>query len=105
MCEKTELKFILNLKPGDHSCFIFEHEEEHRIVLSRFIRLGLERNEKVLYILNEHTEETILSYLGNTKLTAKKLLSGGQLTFIARDNGYFRNGEINLKKLFGFLQA
>jgi len=105
MSEKTELRFLSKLKPGDHSCFIFKHEEEHRIVLSRFIRLGLERNEKVLYILNEHTEETILSYLGTTKLTVKKLLSAGQLTFITHDDGYFRNGENNLKKLFGFLQV
>lgn len=105
MSEKTELRYLSKLKPGDHSCFIFGHEEEHRIVLSRFIRLGLERNEKVFYILNERTKETILSYLGTTKLTVKKLLSGGQLTFITRDDGYFSNGEINLKKLLGFLQA
>ncbi len=105
MSEKTELRFLSKLKAGDHSCFIFEHEEEHRIVLSRFIRLGLEHNEKVLYILNEHTEETILSYLGNTKLTKKELLSGGQLTFFTRDDACFRKAEFTPKMLFSFMQA
>ena len=105
MSEKTELHFLSKLKAGDHSCFIFEHDEVHRIVLSRFIRLGLERNEKVLYILNDFTEETILSYLGTTILTLKKLLSSGQLTFITRDDACFRKGEFNPKKLCGFLQT
>jgi len=48
---------------GDHLCCLYESEEEHRALLSPFMRQGLERHEKVLYIVDDHTGGQILDYL------------------------------------------
>ena len=39
-------------KPGDHLCQIYETEEQHRTVLTPFLRQELERGEKVLYVVD-----------------------------------------------------
>ena len=57
------LRTITGLEPGEHLCWLYETEEEHRAVLTSFIRQGLEREEKVLYIVDAHTAETVLGYL------------------------------------------
>jgi hypothetical protein len=51
------------LRPGVHICCLFGSEEEHRALLAPFMRHGLERYEKVLYIVDAHTAEQILAYL------------------------------------------
>ncbi len=43
-------QFLVNLKPGDHLCCLYETEEERYTVLVPFMRQGLEQGEKVIYI-------------------------------------------------------
>jgi PAS domain S-box-containing protein len=43
-------EILANSKPGDHFCLLYETDAEHMAVLGKFLRLGLERNEKVLCI-------------------------------------------------------
>ncbi len=57
------LRGVRDLEPGDHLCCIYRTEEEHRAVLTDFLRHGLEHGDKVLYIADAHTAETILGYL------------------------------------------
>ena len=54
---------ITDLAPGDHLCWVYDTEEEHRAVITPFLRQGLERGEKVLYIVDAHPAETVLAYL------------------------------------------
>ena len=51
---------VSGLVPGDHLCHIYETEEEHRTWLMPFIRQGLKRGEKVVYIVDAHTPEEVL---------------------------------------------
>ena len=51
------------MKPGNHIGWLYETEEDHRAVLTPFLREGLERGEKVSYIMDAHTAETIVGYL------------------------------------------
>jgi PAS domain S-box-containing protein len=45
-------KSIKELKTGDHLCLIYESEEEWQRVVTEFIKDGLERREKCIYIYN-----------------------------------------------------
>jgi signal transduction histidine kinase len=44
---------LADLKPGSHLCCLYETEEEHRSVLTLFLRQGLEQGEKVLCIVDD----------------------------------------------------
>jgi signal transduction histidine kinase len=43
---------LADLKPGNHLCCLYQTEEEHRAVLTLFLRQGLEQDEKVLCIVD-----------------------------------------------------
>ncbi len=52
-----------DMGPGDHLCCIYDSEEEHRALLLPFLRLGLQRGEKVIYIVDAHTAREVLGWL------------------------------------------
>jgi len=103
---------IADLGPGDHLCYLYETEEEHRTVLTPFLRQGLERGEKVLYIADAHAPETILGYLRNDPsiasgqgLDVEPYLARGQLAILACDDAYLREGIFDLEGMIALLRA
>jgi hypothetical protein len=40
------------MKPGDHACCIYDADEEHRNIITPFLRKGLEQNEKEFFELS-----------------------------------------------------
>jgi len=86
------MRTIADLKPGDHLCCIYETEEEHRAVLTPFLRQGLERGEKVIYIADERIAEAVLDYLRDDGLDPQPYLERGQLIILTRDDAYLRDG-------------
>ncbi len=77
---------LKDLELEDHACFLYSTEEEHRSIVSDFIRLGLERNEKVFCVLDEHSPEVIRGYLLCSDLVFRDRAKTGQLQ-VARYTG------------------
>ena len=50
---RSPLHSIADPEPGDHACFIYDTDEEHRNSITTFLRKGLERNENVFFELSE----------------------------------------------------
>ena len=76
---------IAGLSPGDHLCCIYETEGEHRALLTPFMRQGLERGEKVIYIVDAHTAEEVLIYLREDGVELDSYLQSGQLGIVTVD--------------------
>jgi PAS domain S-box-containing protein len=95
---KTKIKFnnstyrIDDLTPGDHLCCIYETEEEHRSVVTPFLRKGLEIGQRVIYIVDTHTAETILDYLEDDGVDVKSYLECKQLLILTCEDSYMRDG-------------
>ena len=83
---------IAVLTPGDHLCCLYETEEEYRALLVPFLQQGLERGEKVLYIVDAHTAETILNYLRDSGVEVEPYLANGQLSILTIGDAYMRDG-------------
>ena len=83
---------IKDLVSGDHICCIFETEEEHRLLFTSFLRHGLEKREKVIYIVDIRTKEEILDYLRYEGLNVNLYLESGQLSILTTDDVYLRKG-------------
>jgi two-component system cell cycle sensor histidine kinase/response regulator CckA len=83
---------IKDMKPGDHLCLIYETEKEHRALLTPFMRQGLELGEKVLYIIDDHTQKEVLNYLRNDGMVVESYLKSGQLVISSVDETYLRGG-------------
>jgi PAS domain S-box-containing protein/putative nucleotidyltransferase with HDIG domain len=86
------LRQIKDLQPGDHLCLIYATEAEHRAVLTPFLRQGLESGDKVIYIVDARTGETVLGYLREDGVDADAYMQSGQLVILEVDAAYMREG-------------
>jgi hypothetical protein len=99
------LRTIEDLGPGDHLCCLYQTEEEHRAVLTPFLRQGLERGEKVVYIVDAHTAETILGYLRDDGMDVQPYLARGQLALLTPEDAYLRPGVFDPDAMVALLRA
>ena len=93
------------LKPGDHLCFLYETDYQHRTVLMPFLRQGLEQDEKVLYVADDRTPQTILAYLQDTGMEVKPRLDSGQLAILTCDHTYLRGGVFDPEAMITLISA
>lgn len=99
------IKALPDLQAGEHVCWLYDREEDHRAVMSQFLRLGLERGEKVIYVADTHTPEAILGYLRDEGLDPEAFLSQGQLVVTSCDAVYLQGGQFNPSALVARLRA
>jgi KaiC/GvpD/RAD55 family RecA-like ATPase len=64
-------------------CCLYETEEEYRASVIPFLRLGLERNERVIYSVDAHTAESVKHYLQAEGIDVARFLSRGQLLILS----------------------
>ena len=83
---------LTDLQPGEHVCCIYETEEEHEALVTSFLRRGIERGEKVLYIADTHTAQDIQNYLREDGLKIEPYLETGQLSIRDSSDVYIRDG-------------
>src|SRR6056297_782562 len=95
---------ITHLQPGDHLCCIYETEEEHRNVLTPFIKEGLEANQKVIYIVDANTAEEILDYLREIDYPPEPYRDSGQLVLLTGDESYLEGGTFDPDAMIDLLE-
>jgi hypothetical protein len=69
---------VTDLRVGEHLCCLYETDEEHRAVLAPFLRQGLERGEKVLYVANSRMGESIRGFWREDSAALDSSLASGQ---------------------------
>jgi len=105
MPDARPLRTISQLRPGDHACCFYETAEKQRAVLTPFLRQGLERGEKVVYVLDDSTAEAILAYLRRDGLDVEPYLARGQMVFLTSAETYMQEGVFDPDTMIALLQA
>jgi PAS domain S-box-containing protein len=80
------------MKPGDHSCFIYDNDEEHRKIITPFLRNGLEQNEKVVYIVDARDPKAIFNYLKTDGVDVEHYQKKGQFSILTSTDTYLKGG-------------
>jgi len=96
---------IEDIKLGDHLCIIYETEEEHKNLLTPYLKQGLEQNEKVLYIVDIHTAKTVLNYLRDDGVDVDSYLESGQLNMLTIGESYMKEGVFDPDKMINLLKG
>lgn len=104
-CMHRPLESLDELQPGDHVCCIYRTDEEHRAIVVPFLRAGLERNERVVYIVDARTADTILGWLREEGPDPEPFLARGQLAVLSRDEAYLRDGHFDPARMIELLQS
>ncbi|MFO7708774.1 MAG: MEDS domain-containing protein [Desulfobacterales bacterium] len=96
---------LWGLRPGAHICFFFESEQEHRALLAPFMRHGIERHEKLIYLTDARRAEQILAYLSADGVPVGPYVQGGQIRIQGADAFCGCEGEDDPEGLISRLTA
>jgi len=77
------------LRPGDHVAFFHSSEEAHERVVGEFLRQGVRRGKRVVYLGCERPRERIESYLEGEPR------QDGQFQYLSLREGYLRGGRFD----------
>jgi len=89
---RTVGRMVAELQPGDYLCCIYESEEQLRAVLTPFLRRGLERGERVLYVADTRAAEEAVGCLREEGWDVERSLECGQLLLLTSDGAYAERG-------------
>ena len=101
----TPIKKISDIKPGDHLCCIYSTEDEHRTVITQYLRAGLEQNEKIFYIVDARTKDMVINYLKNDGLDVEYYLKKGQFAILTIADAYMKGGVFDPDKMIVLLTS
>jgi PAS domain S-box-containing protein len=91
-------------KTHDHLCLIYDSQEEQLAAIIPFIRIGLERGEKCLYIVDESTADNILAALQADGIDVDAAIGSGALAVVSRRDAYLKNGDFDPDWMMAFLK-
>ena len=90
------------LAPHDHLCSIYESTEEHFAVAIPFIRIGLERGEKCIYIADEGTEEEVRDAMYAQGIDVERAIATDSLVLEKKEDAYLKHGSFDPDWMFTF---
>ena len=87
----------------EHRCLIYDTQEQQLAAAVPYLRAGLERHERCLYITDENTAATILEALHEGGTDIDRCLQGGALIITGKQDTYLRQGAFDPDLMIGFL--
>lgn len=95
---------LMKVQPNDHLCLIHKTQEELENIIRPFIAIGLERNEKCIYIGNRTSLDSIRQSISRDGLPIDQYEAAGQLRLIDSAALTNRADQIVFDKMLDFLQ-
>lgn len=98
------LPAISHMHAGDHYCGIYRTDEDHRRIIIDFVRQGIERNEKMFYIVNLQTVAQLKTTLATANIAVDALVEKGQLVILTAKDAYLRDGVFDPTRMIALLK-
>jgi signal transduction histidine kinase len=96
------LTALEQLAPHDHLCSIYESAEEHFAVAMPFIRIGLDRGEKCVYIADGETEAVVREAMFAEGIDVEQAIAAGSLVLENEETAYLKRGSFDPEWMFTF---
>ena len=96
------LTALAQLAPHDHLCSIYESPEEHFAVAIPFIRIGLDRGEKCIYIADDETEPEVRAAMYAGGIDVERAIATGSLALEKKEAAYLKHGSFDPEWMFTF---
>jgi len=87
----------------DHLALIYENQTEQLDIVVPFLRLGLERGEKSIYIVDDNTPEAVTAAMERHGIDVAAATASGALAVITKHDAYLKNGDFDPDWMIGFL--
>jgi hypothetical protein len=91
---------LATLRPGRHLCFFYQSEAEKFSVVEPFLRQGLSRGEKVVYLVNAVSSlKEIAACLCEEPAALGQWFSKGQLAVLSAEDVYLGEGGFSAERM------
>ena len=90
---------------NDHLALIYETSAEQFAAAIPFVRQGLERDERCLYVADENSRSEVLAAMEDADVDVDAVLESGALTLHTKQDTYCRGGEFDPDDMIAFLRA
>jgi PAS domain S-box-containing protein len=90
------------LGPHDHFCSIYESPEEHYAVAIPFIRIGLDRGEKCIYIADDGTVGDVREAMHAEGIDVDRATAANALVLATKEQAYLEQGSFQPDWMFTF---
>jgi signal transduction histidine kinase len=87
----------------DHLALIYDRQDEQLDIVVPFLRFGLERGEKCVYIVDDTSAETVIAAMERHGIDVAAAKATGALAIITKHDAYLKNGEFDPEWMIGFL--
>src|SRR3712207_4236686 len=101
----TELeRQIADLRQGDHVCLIYETAAEQLAATVPFVRDGLARGERALYIIDESTLPEVAAALAEGGIDVEHEVWRGALVLATKREAYLHSGVFDPEGMIRFVR-
>ena len=98
-------KSLRDIKLGDHLCLIYETQEEQFEVVIPFIKYGLEKNEKCIYVADDNTVEQVMGAMSSVDSELfTEAIKKGSLLILTKKDSYLKDGYFDPEKMIALLK-
>jgi len=95
----------MHYKQGDHVCTLYSTREEQMAAAVEYIRGGLSRGERCLYVVGEHTPDEFRTGLREAGIDVEAEEARGALILITKHDGHLKGGSFSTDKMIHMLHA
>jgi len=90
------------LGPHDHFCSIYESPREHYAVAIPFMRIGLDRDEKCIYIADDGTVGDVREAMQSEGIDVDRAIASKALVLTTKEQAYLQHGSFHPEWVFTF---
>ncbi|MDD2853471.1 MAG: MEDS domain-containing protein [Desulfuromonadaceae bacterium] len=88
----------------DHLCLIYETREEQISAVTPYMKIGLERGEKCLYVVDDNTAAIVIDAMNGAGIDVETVIESGQLAIVSKQDSYLKQGYFDPDWMIGFLK-
>ena len=90
---------------GDHVCTLFSSAEEQLAAAIDYIRQGLDRGERCLYVCGEQTPDEFRDGLRAAGIHVEREEQRGALVLLTKETGHLKGGSFNAARMISMLST
>jgi hypothetical protein len=95
----------LKYQQGDHVCMLYSTREEQLAAAIEYIRDGLSRGERCLYVVGEHSPDEFREGLRLAGIDVESEEARGALILITKHEGHLQGGSFDPEKMITMLHG
>ena len=94
----------MQYRQGDHVCTLYSNRDEQLAAATEYIRGGLERGERCLYIVGEHTPDQFREGLRASGIDVDAEEARGALLLLTKHEGHLQGGNFDPDRMISLLR-